>query len=106
LPRRLAAAGAQVEQAVAYTSRDAAIAPPEVITALRAGEIHWTTVTSSATARALVRLLGDDLRKTRLATISPITSDALRELGYEVAAEARSYTVEGVIDALVRQHED
>ncbi len=106
LPRRLTAAGAQVEQAVAYTSRDAAIAPPEVITALRAGEIHWTTVTSSATARALVRLLGDDLRKTRLATISPITSDALRELGYEVAAEARSFTVEGVIDALVRQHED
>jgi uroporphyrinogen III methyltransferase / synthase len=53
----------------------------------------------------LVHLFGDDLRKTRLASISPITSDVLRELGYEVAAEARAYTVEGVIDAIVQHPE-
>ena len=44
----------------------------------------------------------DALRKTRLITISPLTTETLAELGHQAAAEAGEYTTDGVIDALLR----
>jgi uroporphyrinogen-III synthase len=38
----------------------------------------------------------------KLVSISPVTSDTIRELGLPVAAEATEYTGSGVVDALVR----
>jgi uroporphyrinogen III methyltransferase/synthase len=96
----LRATGNRVEQVVAYDSRDAVVAAPEVAQALDDGLVDWTTVTSSAIARSLVRLFGASLRKTRLASISPITSATLQELGYAPAAEAWTYTMSGLIDAI------
>lgn len=101
LADQLAAAGATVEQVVVYASRDVPAADPAVAAELAAGRIDWITVTSSAIARALVRLFGPDLRRSRLATISPITSATLKELGYERAAEAETYTMDGLIEAIV-----
>ena len=65
------------------------------------GQIDWTTVTSSAIARSLARLFGESLQRTKLASISPITSATLRELGFEPAAEAKEYTMAGVVAAIV-----
>ncbi|MCA9263331.1 MAG: uroporphyrinogen-III C-methyltransferase [Planctomycetales bacterium] len=100
LAEGLAAAGAEVTQVVAYSSRDIATADTEIVASLKAGHIDWTTVTSSAIARSLVQLFGDALRQTKLVSISPVTSATLRELGYEPAAEATSYTMEGVVAAI------
>jgi uroporphyrinogen III methyltransferase/synthase len=102
LAEELLAAGGIVEQVVVYSSRDVEPADPEVSAALAAGRIDWITVTSSAIARSLANLFGDDLHKSKLASISPITSATLRELGHEPAAEAREYTMEGVVEALVK----
>lgn len=63
--------------------------------------IDWLTVTSSAIARSLSSMWGDRLHQVKLASISPITSQTLRELGYEPAAEATVYTTDGVIDAIL-----
>ncbi len=101
LPRRLQEAGANVEQIVVYSSTDVTQPDEEIAARLAAGRINWVTVTSSAIARSLAALFGDDLRKARLASISPITSQTLRELGYEPAAEAVEYTMRGVIAAIV-----
>ena len=101
LAEELLAAGGIVEQVVVYSSRDVEQADPEIAAALAAGRIDWITVTSSAIARSLANLFGDELRKSKLASISPITSATLRELGYEPAAEAREYTIEGVVDAIL-----
>jgi uroporphyrinogen III methyltransferase/synthase len=57
-------------------------------------------VTSSAIARSLVRLFGQSLAKARLASISPVTSQTLRELGFEPAAEATTYTMSGLVAAI------
>ena len=89
-----------VEQVVAYSSTDVKQADPEVSAALAAGSIDWVTVTSSAIAQSLARLFGDKLRHARLASISPITSGALRQLGYEPAAEASEYTIRGIVEAI------
>lgn len=101
LAEMLAAAGGQVTQQVVYESRDVPAADEEIAAQLRAGQIHWTTVTSSAIARGLVRLFGEDLRRTRLVSISPVTSATLAELGFAPTAEARVFTMAGVIEALL-----
>jgi uroporphyrinogen III methyltransferase/synthase len=100
LAETLTAAGGSVEQVVVYQSVDVESPDPDIASRLAAGRINWTTVTSSAIARSLARLFGDELRKTKLVSISPITSSTLRELGYEPAAEAKEYTMEGVVEAV------
>ncbi len=100
LAETLRQAGAEVEQMVVYESHDVAAADPDVMAALEAGTLDWTTVTSSAIARSLAHLFGPRLRKTRLASLSPVTSATLRELGYEPAVEARVYTMDGLVEAM------
>ena len=100
LAERLLAAGAQIEQVVAYQSLDVEDPEPEVARALAAGEIDWTTVTSSAIAQSLVRMFGEALRKTRIASLSPVTSSTLCDLGMPPAVEATEYTTEGLVQAI------
>lgn len=100
LAEELAKAGGAVEQFVIYESLDVEAADPDIVARMAAGHIGWTTVTSSAIARSLVRLFGDSLRQTKLVSISPVTSATLRELGFEPAAEAKEYTMAGVADAI------
>jgi uroporphyrinogen III methyltransferase/synthase len=101
LAERLAAAGIEVEQAVVYESRDVKQADAEVASALGNGNIDWVTVTSSAIARSLAAMFGEDLHRTKLAAISPLTADALREVGYTPAAVASQYTTAGLVQAIV-----
>jgi uroporphyrinogen III methyltransferase/synthase len=103
LAEQLTRAGGIVEQVVAYESVDVEAADPAIAEKMAAGQIHWTTVTSSAIARSLAGLFGESLKRTKLVSISPITSDTLRELGLEPAAEAKEYTMAGVVAAIVGQ---
>lgn len=103
LAQQLAAAGALVEQVVVYQSVDVGQADPTVAAALAAGRIDWITVTSSAIAGWLVRTFGEQLRSARLASISPVTSESLRQLGHAPAAEATEYTIEGLIEAILEK---
>ncbi len=101
---RLTEAGGHVEEVVVYQSRDVEQPHEEVTRRLEAGEIDWVTVTSSAIARSLVAMFGEWLRNTKLASISPITSDTLRELGFEPAVEAAEHSMQGLADAIGRKH--
>ena len=101
LADELEQAGAHVDQIVVYSSVDVEEPNRDVAEALAGGKIDWVVVASSATARSLVRLYGEDLRNAKLVTISPLTSTAFRELGYEPAAEASPYTTDGLVDAIL-----
>ncbi len=101
LAESLTNAGGIVEQVVVYQSRNVEAPDPDIAARLKAGKIDWITVTSSAIARSLAKLFGDNLRRAKLASISPITSSTLRELGFEPAAEATEYTMDGVVAAIV-----
>lgn len=101
LAEQLVAAGALVEQVVVYSSTDVAAPDSAVAQALEAGRIDWITVTSSAIARSLVRLFGPALGRARLASISPITSQTLRELGCAPTVEAREYTMDGLVEVVL-----
>ncbi|MCC6492687.1 MAG: uroporphyrinogen-III C-methyltransferase [Pirellulales bacterium] len=102
LAEELSAAGAVVEQVIVYESRDVTTADAEVTAALREGRIDWITVTSSAIARALMGLFGQDLRRAKLAAISPLTASVLGDAGYQAAAVADQYTSRGLFDAILR----
>jgi uroporphyrinogen III methyltransferase/synthase len=101
LAEMLTTAGGQIEQVVAYTSRDVGSADPEVAHALVDGDVDWTTVTSSAIARSLVKLFGEQLKRTKLAAISPLTAGVLSKLGYEPAIVGQVYTADGLVDAIL-----
>ncbi|MGB7345384.1 MAG: uroporphyrinogen-III C-methyltransferase [Pirellulaceae bacterium] len=100
----LKSAGADVTQVVAYNNTDVKEADAKITAAMRAGQIDWVTVTSSATAENLHRLFGEDLKQTKLASLSPITSKTLTNLGYEVAAEADPYTMQSLVQAIENHH--
>jgi uroporphyrinogen III methyltransferase/synthase len=103
LAEQLQEAGGSVEQVVVYESVDVDTPDPEIVQQLAERRVDWTTVTSSAIARSLWRLFGDDLRRTRLVSISPVTSAALRELGLEPAREAAAATMAGIVEALCQR---
>jgi uroporphyrinogen III methyltransferase / synthase len=102
LAETLQAAGGEVEQIVVYRSTDVNAPDPEIAAALAAGHIDWITVTSSAIAKSLAKMFGAELRRSKIVSISPVTSATLRELGFEPAAEAKVYTMAGVVDAIVK----
>jgi uroporphyrinogen III methyltransferase / synthase len=78
-----------------------AAANPEIAEAVETGSVDWVTVTSSAIARSLVKLFGDDLRRSKLAAISPLTAETIAELGHSSAAIADVYTADGLVAAIL-----
>jgi uroporphyrinogen-III synthase len=106
IPRELRKLGAKVDVVEAYET----IIPQSSRTRLRAilkdpkRRPHVITFTSSSTVRNFVALMGGNrqLNGIRSASIGPITSSSLRELGLPVDIEATEYTIPGLIKALAR----
>ncbi|HWD74604.1 MAG TPA: uroporphyrinogen-III C-methyltransferase [Solirubrobacteraceae bacterium] len=62
----------------------------------------YVTFTSSSTVRFFFESIGDGLSdQTRLVSIGPVTSDALREHGREPDVEAARHDIDGLVEALV-----
>lgn len=106
LPDELRAAGVTVDVVPVYRL-ETATARPEVLDRLDAGEIDAIVFASGGTARRFIELLasaGYDvtrvLARVAVASIGPVTSDALRKLGIDVAAEAATSTSEGLVTAI------
>ncbi len=103
--RELAAAHSHehgVEEIVVYESVDVETPDPKIVTLMESRRIDWTTCTSSAIATSLVRMFGESLRHTKLASLSPITSDTIRKLGFLVAVESKDATMPGLFHAVLR----
>ena len=105
LRERLERAGAsQVNDVAVYETHPAASLPPHLIDALDARQLTWVTFTSSSTARNFIGLLGDDYKSKlagiKLASIGPITTATLRELGLTPAVEAKQFNVAGLVAAI------
>jgi uroporphyrinogen III methyltransferase/synthase len=99
LPNALRERGAEVDVVALYeTIRETP--PPEAIEAAQGAD--YVTFTSSSTVRNLLEALGDRFpRGARIVAIGPITSDAVRAAGLEVAAEAERHDVDGLVAALL-----
>jgi uroporphyrinogen III methyltransferase/synthase len=63
----------------------------------------WVTFASSSAVENLVSLVAvERLRRSRIASIGPVTSETVRACGMQAAAEARAHTIGGLIDAIVQ----
>jgi uroporphyrinogen III methyltransferase/synthase len=107
LVERLREGGAATVRDVAiYETRRPASLPDPLLEAIDAGEVDWLTFTSSSTARNFYEMLGPQRAKklatsaAKVASIGPITSQTLRDLGVEPAVEASRFDVEGLVKAL------
>jgi uroporphyrinogen-III synthase len=125
IPRELRKLGAEVEVVEAYET----VIPQSSRTRLRKilrdskRRPDVITFTSSSTARNFIALLGKNmwrghprprkanpLDSVRFASIGPVTSSTLRELGLPVHIEAKQYTIPGLVKAIgmarVEPHKD
>ena len=118
LVTKLQAAGAVVDEIAAYrtlpvSSDDAR--GQEVARMLQAGELHMLTFTSSSTVRNFMQWLvssaprvAEKLRENAagetlptIACIGPVTAQTARELGLHPRIEAATFTIDGLIEAIV-----
>ncbi|MEA2255758.1 MAG: uroporphyrinogen methyltransferase / synthase [Solirubrobacteraceae bacterium] len=97
VPDALAAAGTQVDVVALYRTVAEPLDDDARAAALAA---DWATFTSASSVRFFHEAAGK-LDGPRLASIGPITSDALRELGREPDLEAAEHTPDGLVAALV-----
>lgn len=105
LPDTLRERGAVVDVVPVYRTV-AALPDASAIELIASGEADTVTFTSPSTARNFYRMLEgtgaeEKARGLLIGSIGPVTSDALRGLGLEPAAEAAEHTTRGLVDALV-----
>jgi uroporphyrinogen III methyltransferase / synthase len=97
VPDALRAAGTEVDVVALYRTVAEPLSEDARAVALGA---DWATFTSASSVRNF-RAAAGTLDGPRLASIGPVTSAALRDLGYEPSLEAIDHTPDGLIAALV-----
>lgn len=104
LPELLKRAGGNVEVVVAYRTLPATDEIGRVVALVRNREIDVVTFTSGSTVRSFFSEVepASVIGRFAAASIGPITSKALRDLGLEPAIEATTYSVPGLVEAIVR----
>lgn len=111
IPNELHKAGAQVNVVEAYET----VVPQSSRRRLRAAlknpkkRPHVVTFTSSSTVKNFVELLGSarkprerELAEIRMASIGPVTSSTLRDLGLSVDIAAKEFTIPGLVEAIMQ----
>ncbi len=99
---------ADVDQVAVYHNVDAAALPDSVMERMSAGTIDWITLTSPAITARLHELLPQEARgrigrEIRLASLSPVTTEAVRSVGWNVTVEAAEFTWDGLVLAIAEQ---
>jgi uroporphyrinogen III methyltransferase / synthase len=97
VPDALRAGGSEVDVVALYRTVPEPLGAAERAAALGA---DWATFTSASSVRFLHAAAGT-LDGPRLASIGPVTSAALRELGHEPDLEAETHTPDGLVAGLV-----
>jgi uroporphyrinogen-III synthase len=106
IPRKLRKAGARVDVVEAYRTVLPRGSREKIRKLLRDPKRRpdAITFTSSSTVKNFVELAGKaSLEGIVLASIGPVTSSTLRSSKLRVDAEAREYTMEGLVKALVKK---
>lgn len=106
LPQALSERGVAVDEVTAYRTIQGRGDVQRVTELLQSKRAHAVTFTSSSTVTNFVNMLNADnlselLRDVVVASIGPITSQTVQELGVHVDVEAKEYTIDGLLAALL-----
>ncbi len=107
LPEELRRMGLDVTEVDAYDTVIDGEQAEEAAEMLKRGAIYAITFTSSSTVKHFMQVMEPYdvpalLNDVRIACIGPITAETAREQGMPVHVVAEQFTVEGLIDALLR----
>ena len=104
LPEKLTAAGCAVTVLPVYDTRPVDQDPDELIEAIKAGDIHYVTFTSSSTVKNFFAQIPAEVLKAsqvKTACIGPITAATLAEYGFTPDVNAATYTVPALAEAVI-----
>jgi uroporphyrinogen-III synthase len=106
LTSALTAAGAVCDDLAVYRTVCPGSLPPTFLERFDRGEIDWITLTSPSSFNNLVILLGNEragrLHQVKLASIGPVTTQAIRDRGLVEAVEADPHDTTGLVAAMCR----
>ena len=110
LPEELSKMGAKVDEVIAYETLLDLNKKEELINLLQESKIDAVTFTSSSTVSNFISLLDSKdsrklLKNIVTASIGPITSKTARSLDIEPEIEAKEFTIQGLVDALLAYYE-
>lgn len=103
LPDGLRALGCTVDVIRAYRSVSTGEGAAQLRDALLEGTVDLATFASASAVRGYVEAVGEDAaRQVPAVSIGPVTSDALRAAGIEIAGEASEASIGGLVEAVLR----
>ncbi|MEJ8555289.1 uroporphyrinogen-III C-methyltransferase [Tepidibacter sp. Z1-5] len=78
----------------------------KILEMLDSNKLDYITFTSSSTVKNLVKIVGkeniDKLKKAKLISIGPITSNTVSDFNLEVHKEADDYTIDGILNTIIQ----
>jgi uroporphyrinogen III methyltransferase / synthase len=109
LPKELKKMGAAVDEIPAYQTLKAVQNTDDLVQRLKDNRIDVITFTSSSTVKNFKALLPAEnflelIRDITIASIGPITTDTAKELGFDVHINAESYTIPGLVEAILQYY--
>ena len=105
LAELLLTAQAQVDEVAVYKIESAKTEGGWLEEKIRQKQIDWLTFASASSARIFFEQISPDLVKTsgvKVASIGPVTSELLEDLGIQIDVEAEEHTIEGLLEAIKR----
>jgi uroporphyrinogen III methyltransferase/synthase len=99
----LARAGAEVDNVAVYTAQAAKSESAWLAEGIGEGTIDWLTFASPSSVDGFFEQIGCEAvnsGKVRVASIGPVTSERLKELGVTVDVTAKEHTLDGLLDAV------
>jgi uroporphyrinogen III methyltransferase/synthase len=103
LAELLSAAGAQVDNVAVYTAVTEKREPSRLIEGIREGTVDWLTFASPSSVDGFFEQVpAEAVRagKVKVASIGPVTSERLKQLGVKVDVTAAEHTIDGLLDAI------
>jgi uroporphyrinogen III methyltransferase/synthase len=109
LPVELRKMGAEVDEVAAYRTEKVRANIGQLVKRLEEKTIDLVTFTSSSTVQNFKDLLPPEsfkqlIKDITIASIGPITTETAVESGFEVTITAKSYTIPGLCDAIVKYY--
>jgi uroporphyrinogen III methyltransferase/synthase len=98
--------GAQVDNVAVYTATEVKNDTSTLVESLGEGTIDWVTFASPSSADALLGQIpagAVNSSKARVASIGPVTSRRLTELGIKVDVTAAAHTIDGLLDSIEQE---
>jgi uroporphyrinogen III methyltransferase/synthase len=102
----LAEAGAEVDNVAVYTALQAKNESAWLTEGISEGTIDWLTFASPSSVDGFFGQVGSEVvhsGNVKVASIGPVTSERLKELGVTVDVTAKEHTLDGLLDAVEEQ---